>query len=814
MTDINLTATGSSTTIDGVTFINTPTPIVSGTGGYFTFLATQSQGNGVVSEGFNSGVSSPTTDTDDSKTQALQLGALQTVNVNGTDYYTFRLDINEPNGQDAPFVTLNDFKLYTSTNQATLANFNNTSNELGAGFVKVYDMDAGGDKTLLMIDDSTTGGGSGRDNYTVLIPTSVFAGQDPNSYVTLFTQMGRVDPISGVSYTEDSGFEEWRALTQPFTPEGAPSIDIQKTVDSDSDGDAIFHESESVAEGSAATADYRYVLTNTSPNAATDPLSNITVVDNRGTADTSDDLHLMTNGVINAAIASIVYSGGDSDNLLELGETWTITANNVTIPAGDGGTSLVNTATVNGADNEGVAVTDSDTATVVRADVAPVIDIVKGGPATIAEGGADVTWTFTITNNSVSTDPITVTALHDDKLGDLLAAAIAANGGNPIVLAPGGTFSFDYNPAGNLVLDGGETYTNVVTVTGMDDEGTSDTGTDNHTITATDVAPVIDIVKTVNANGDDIFHDSETVAAGPRTVIYRYAITNNSVSTDPLTINSLFDDKLGNINFATPTSGDADHDGIFDSGERWVFDVSAVINVPGGGTLLNTATVNASDDEGNLVFDSDTAEVHGLAGPGVRTPGFWSNLGAQFWDGIVGNETKSGPSFPGGELLAYNDLNGSGAGNGNPNAYIILGGDHDATLEAGELKISLADAFKFINASTKQQQDGRWMLACDAVAAELNIRAGNPGSDGVHAYDPQHLLNDAVAWLIATSGDNILTTAELGVGGVKTSDVRWQSPYLSGDPHSASVMHTQLDNYNNFGSVFGVVYADDGDLVI
>ena len=215
MTDINLTTLGSSTTIGGIQFINTPTPVVSGTGGYFTFMATQSQGNGVVSEGFNSGSSSLTSDTDNSKTEALRLGSLQVVNQGGVDYYVFRLDINEPNGGDSPFVTLNDFKLYSSANQATLADFNTTTNELGTGFNKVYDMDSGGNNTLLMIDDSATGGGSGRDNYTVLIPTSVFAGQDPNSYVTLFTQMGMVDPISGVSYTEDSGFEEWRALTQP-----------------------------------------------------------------------------------------------------------------------------------------------------------------------------------------------------------------------------------------------------------------------------------------------------------------------------------------------------------------------------------------------------------------------------------------------------------------------------------------------------------------------------------------------------------------------------------------------------------------------
>ena len=73
----------------------------------------------------------------------------------------------------------------------------------------------------------------------------------------------------------------------------------------------------------------------------------------------------------------------------------------------------------------------------------PVVTIVKDGPTTINEGGATATYSFLITNESGVTDPITVTSLSDDKLGDLLAAAEAANGG-PIVLNPGEDFSFSF----------------------------------------------------------------------------------------------------------------------------------------------------------------------------------------------------------------------------------------------------------------------------------------------------------------------------------------------------------------------------------
>src|SRR2546430_11514882 len=86
----------------------------------------------------------------------------------------------------------------------------------------------------------------------------------------------------------------------------------------------------------------------------------------------------------------------------------------------------------------------SDDHTVTFANVTPSITVDKTGPATVNEGGASTTYTFKITNTSVSTDPVTVTSISDSVLGDLLPAALAANGGNPIVLAPGASFTFSF----------------------------------------------------------------------------------------------------------------------------------------------------------------------------------------------------------------------------------------------------------------------------------------------------------------------------------------------------------------------------------
>src|SRR5205823_4890887 len=137
-----------------------------------------------------------------------------------------------------------------------------------------------------------------------------------------------------------------------------------------------------------------------------------------------------------------------------------------------------NVVTVTGKDDEQTSTQAESQHTIHFGNVAPVITIDKVGPGTINEGQT-ATYSFTITNGSVSTDTVTITSVVDDKLGDLTAAAIAANNGNPIVLAPGASFTFSAATA--AALNAGS-VTNVVTVTGHDDEGTEDTGTDTDTV--------------------------------------------------------------------------------------------------------------------------------------------------------------------------------------------------------------------------------------------------------------------------------------------------------------------------------------------
>src|SRR5262249_9111090 len=154
--------------------------------------------------------------------------------------------------------------------------------------------------------------------------------------------------------------------------------------------------------------------------------------------------------------------------------------------------------------------------TVTVTNVNPTVEIDKTGPATISEGQT-ATYSFTITNTSPAvTDPITVTSVVDDVLGDLTPFANAewAAEGNtgPIVLAKGDTFTFTFTTG---PLSPGS-YTNTVKVISHDDENTPASGTDSHTLVVTNVPPEISVDKTV-----------ASIAEGnPAT--YHFTITNIS----------------------------------------------------------------------------------------------------------------------------------------------------------------------------------------------------------------------------------------------------------------------------------------------
>ena len=85
------------------------------------------------------------------------------------------------------------------------------------------------------------------------------------------------------------------------------------------------------------------------------------------------------------------------------------------------------TGTVNilGMDNEGMEVSGFDGAPVTIVNAIPVIVVAKtADPESIAKPGGNVSFGIEINNNSVSSDPVTISVLEDDIHGDLMVRAL------------------------------------------------------------------------------------------------------------------------------------------------------------------------------------------------------------------------------------------------------------------------------------------------------------------------------------------------------------------------------------------------------
>ncbi len=364
----------------------------------------------------------------------------------------------------------------------------------------------------------------------------------------------------------------------------------------------------SINEGQTHT--YYFTITNNS--SATDPVT-ITAI--------NDDV---IPNLYDEALADYQAQPGFSEAtaiVIQPGESFTFDYTTGSLDAG----VIVNTVTVDGHDDEDTPACDKDSHTLTVLDVAPTLTVVKSGPATIAEGGANATYTFTITNTSASTDPLTITNVSDTVLGDLLDEAEAAYGGT-ITLASGASFSFDVTASvtGNV----GGSHTNVVTVTGHDDEGGTATDDDDHTVHFTDVAPTI----TVDKTGPISINEGQSATV-------TFTITNNSSPTDPVTITSVVDDKLGDL---TAKANDAwvaqGHTGpiVLAPGAGFTFTViGPVLNA---GSLTNVVTVTGHDDENTPASDTDDHTVTVLdAAPAVSVTKTANK--ASISEGGVGDQT-------------------------------------------------------------------------------------------------------------------------------------------------------------------------------
>ena len=559
MAVFDLRPANSEVNIGGVRFTNKGAFLGSGTGGYGTFLALTGPGNDTNSEGFNSDDVSPQNpgnpDIDLSKTEAIRLSGVPIKTIDGTQYYEIRLDLNEPNSNDTvKQVSLDLFKLYVSTNGGieSLA-------DLAAQGILKYDLDAGGDNWLQLFDVSS---GSGTDDYSILIPVSLFAGVDP---LTNFLYVHVGFGAQGGDFEEAGGFEE-------FNIENAGTLTGFKFSDINSDG-------------------------------AWDPdgVNNIA-------GDADDEVGV--GGVT-------IYVDANLNGILDAGERQTVTAGNGSysffgmplgtyrideiIPAGATQTTgPFETATISTAEQVVVVDPIGNHFPVPNFTIdKTVTDVDGGGPGGIADEAGDIiTYRILLTNNGELTlTGVTVT----DPFADTLVRAADAIGDNDNDFEVGEQWVF--------------TATHTVTQAEIDSNGGGDGDLDNTAVGDTDQVgpkddsedvpidydPQLAIDKVVQDVGGD-GAAGEVDAAGD-VITYDITVTNtgnvtlhNVTVTDPLTGTNI------NVGTLAPGASTTVQD------QTYVAQQSDLDNNGGGdGDIDNTST--ADSDETGPVQDSEEVPV-------------------------------------------------------------------------------------------------------------------------------------------------------------------------------------------------------------
>jgi hypothetical protein len=178
-------------------------------GAYFGQSYLQPAGSGVLNpfltvqatnteQGYNSSTGNFDTKRSPQFNHEIQIADLKTATIGGASYYSFVIDVNEPNSSTIA-ISLEQLKIFTS---ATVQNNTSTdSNGLFNGSLGTlrYNLDAGtsaaNSNSVYYVDQNH---GSGQADIVYYVPTSLFAGAKSTDYVYTYQQFGRAQ----------GGFEE------------------------------------------------------------------------------------------------------------------------------------------------------------------------------------------------------------------------------------------------------------------------------------------------------------------------------------------------------------------------------------------------------------------------------------------------------------------------------------------------------------------------------------------------------------------------------------------------------------------------------
>lgn len=147
--------------------------------------------------------------TDGNFTRNLLFSEVPVVNIAGTPYLQFLLDINEPNGGTESLLSLDQVNIYTSPTGSQ------TGLENTLGTLR-WTLSSGGlDSPNVVTLDYSLDSGSGQGDMQMDVPLSNFAGVLPTDYIYLYSYFGHWMPTD---YQTGDGFEEWSVLSAVPAP--------------------------------------------------------------------------------------------------------------------------------------------------------------------------------------------------------------------------------------------------------------------------------------------------------------------------------------------------------------------------------------------------------------------------------------------------------------------------------------------------------------------------------------------------------------------------------------------------------------------
>ena len=196
-----------------------------------------------------------------------------------------------------------------------------------------------------------------------------------------------------------------------------------------------------------------------------------------------------------------------------------------------------------------------------------------------------------VVQNLSSVDQVDIDILEDDlyDLGGGCAAGFS--------LAPGGDF-YECSFSADVLGNAGSFETNVVTASGLDDDGQPVSDKGAATVRIIGAPPSLELRKIA----------LPPLALDGGTVTYLVVIKNTSSPTDPVTIDTLTDTIDGNT-VTLDNVGTCTLPQTLQPEEIYTCTFSMTVNGNPGDQVIDTVTASGSDDDGQAVTASDQATV-------------------------------------------------------------------------------------------------------------------------------------------------------------------------------------------------------------